>query len=393
MATRDGVVYASEEAANQPATAKQKELIADLLKKNKDYYYLHEYTDYSIRKTKSNATELISAAVAYDFHKMGETENLIEYMAKRPRADRKGEHGLFSFGENAVDLQKAMKEVSTHKGHIWTMIVSLHREDTERLNYNNYDAWKNLLNSQAVEISKNYGIPLDRLQYYGAFHNESHHPHMHVVIFSKDGSSGNLNREGISRVKSRFANEIFQDEMYHLYEQKTVFREQLKIASEQTIKNLVDGINNKAYDNSAMEKLLRDLARDMKDEKHKTYGRIRKKDILSKIDAVVFALANEPDIKELYFEWKHTQKQVYGYYKLDVAEPPPLYDNVEFKSIKNMVIKMALEIGENNAPEIVNKPDFAVPVSDSADNITEENNYKLTPHNLDIPYHGLSTPK
>lgn len=67
------------------------------------------------------------------------------YMAERPGVAKMGKHGLFSQMHAPIDLEKAAEEVANHEGYIWTHVVSLHREDAERLGYNNADAWKSLV--------------------------------------------------------------------------------------------------------------------------------------------------------------------------------------------------------------------------------------------------------
>lgn len=51
----------------------------------------------------------------------------MEYMAERPRS-----HGLFG-DEDHIDLDAAMQELNKYPGNIWTHIISLKREDAERL--------------------------------------------------------------------------------------------------------------------------------------------------------------------------------------------------------------------------------------------------------------------
>ena len=59
----------------------------------------------------------------------------MEYMAERPRS-----HGLFGDEDN-VDMDAAMKELNEYPGNIWTHIISLKREDAERLGYFLYQSF------------------------------------------------------------------------------------------------------------------------------------------------------------------------------------------------------------------------------------------------------------
>ena len=60
----------------------------------------------------------------------------MEYMAERPRS-----HGLFGDKDN-VDMDAAMKELNEYPGNIWTHIISLKREDAERLGYDHAAQWR-----------------------------------------------------------------------------------------------------------------------------------------------------------------------------------------------------------------------------------------------------------
>ena len=50
----------------------------------------------------------------------------------------------------------------------------------------------------------------DQFHWYAAFHDEGHHPHIHMVCYSADGKSGFLTKQGIADIKSMLAKEIFQ---------------------------------------------------------------------------------------------------------------------------------------------------------------------------------------
>ena len=104
------------------------------------------------------------------------------YIAKRPRAERRGAHGLFTDADIPINLSKVAEEVANHDGNVWTHIISLRREDAARLGYDNAYAWRNLLRSQAENIAENMKIPLTDLRWYAAYHDESYHPHVHMVV-------------------------------------------------------------------------------------------------------------------------------------------------------------------------------------------------------------------
>ena len=77
----------------------------------------------------------------------------MEYMAGRPRS-----HGLFG-DENYVDIDAAMSELNEYGGNIWTHIISLKREDAERLGDDHAEQWRNLLRTHRNEIAEAMRIP------------------------------------------------------------------------------------------------------------------------------------------------------------------------------------------------------------------------------------------
>lgn len=68
-------------------------------------------------------------------------KNYIDYLANRPRVERIGTHGLFSNEVESVVLFRVAEEVANHPGVIWTNVISLRREDAERLGYDSAAQW------------------------------------------------------------------------------------------------------------------------------------------------------------------------------------------------------------------------------------------------------------
>lgn len=105
-------------------------------------------------------------------------------------------------------LSKVAEKVANHPGVIWTNVISLRREDAERLGYNNAAQWQALLRSRVQLLAENYKIDSRNLKWYAAFHNESHHPHVHLVVYSSDPSEGYLTAKGIDAMRSAYAHDI-----------------------------------------------------------------------------------------------------------------------------------------------------------------------------------------
>ena len=102
-----------------------------------------------------------------------------KYIALRPRAERLGEHGLFG-DDDAVDLAAVADELDHYTGNVWTHIISLHREDAERLGYDHADTWRTLLRTHRNDIAAAMKIPPEDFRWYAAFHDEGNHPHVHI---------------------------------------------------------------------------------------------------------------------------------------------------------------------------------------------------------------------
>jgi hypothetical protein len=106
-------------------------------------------------------------------------------------------------------IAEAMREVENHGGNVWTHVISLRREDAERLCYNTPETWRKLVARHVSDLAKWHKIDLHNIKWYGAFHNTGYHPHMHLVVFSQNTKQSFLTNTGIENLRSVFANDIF----------------------------------------------------------------------------------------------------------------------------------------------------------------------------------------
>ena len=155
IATRERVEILPDD---RPPTKRQTQLIEKLTKDFPDTKTLLEYGDYAAHPTKFNASQFLTLAMEENWGKVQEIDGYAKYIATRPRAERMGEHGLFG-DEDAVDLNAAMAEVNSCTGNIWTHIISLRREDAERLGFDHADAWRALLRAHRNDIAEAMHIP------------------------------------------------------------------------------------------------------------------------------------------------------------------------------------------------------------------------------------------
>lgn len=119
-------------------------------------------------------------------------EIFMNYLDSRPNS-----HGLFSEKDEPIVLDKTAKEVANHNGAIWTHIVSLKREDAERMGYIDFEHWQDLVRRHASDIAAAQKISDDNFRWYAAFHNKESNPHVHIVVYSKDGKQGYLDRKSV----------------------------------------------------------------------------------------------------------------------------------------------------------------------------------------------------
>ena len=327
-----------------PVTKGQRQLIENLLRDFPDATELEECNDYRSVPTTGNASSLISAVLDINAHRLTDRDGYMRYIATRPRVERHGEHGLFS--SRPASLNAALREVEQHSGNVWTFIWSLRREDAARLGYDNADRWRKLLSNHAMDMAKAMRIPYRQFRWYAAFHDEGHHPHVHMVCYSADGKSGFLTKQGIADIKSMLAKEIFQQDLIAIYQKQTQRRDELTKDAGEVMRQLVSEMQSGALDNQRIEQLLVELAKRLQNcSGKKQYGYLPPA-VKSLVDEIVGELAKDPRIAAAYDLWYEQREEVLRTYKDDLPERIPLSQQKEFKRIKNIIIEEATHLGE-----------------------------------------------
>lgn len=346
IATREGVEKCDESWKYQSATTEQQRLIKQLTEDFPDAVNSFEYQDYINAQTKSTASEFISRTIEENLDLIGKKENYVGYIAMRPRVEKQGAHGLFSQTDRPIDLSAVSKEVAEHEGAVWTTIMSLRREDAAKLGYDNAKAWRDLLRGQANKLAKAMGIPLGDLRWYAAFHNEGSHPHIHLISYSV-GKEPYMTEQALQTFKSDFAREIFKNDLYHTYRDMTAHRNELRRTGRDKIAEIVQQINNSAYENETVVTMLRELSKTLENYKGKTVYGYMPKAAKNLINGVIDELAKDTRIAELYNLWYEQKENVFRTYQDTMPKRIPLSANKEFTSIKNAVIQEALNILHN----------------------------------------------
>jgi hypothetical protein len=346
IGTREGVEKVESTIAHLPPTARQEDLIQDILNKIPDADRMHEYYDYIQRPTRENASEFITQALENNLDIIAKRKNYMDYLANRPGVEKVGTHGLFSKEGKSIMLLRVADEVANHKGVVWTNVISLRREDAERLGYDSAAQWQALLRSRVELLCENYKIDSRNLKWYAAFHNESHHPHVHLVVYSTKPSEGYLTKQGIESMRSVYAHDIFRQEFMSIYEKKTKQRELLKEQADKSLLFLLRQIQHGVCHNEKIAGQMKLLSKRLGNTGgKKVYGYL-KADVKTVVNGIVDELAKEERVAACYRAWLESKNEILRYYKDTVPEPPPLSEQKELKSIKNMIIREAVRFGQ-----------------------------------------------
>ena len=350
MATREGAQKFSSDQALLPATEKQREMVAQLVRDFPLSRGTFEYEDYRASPTRGNASEFIRRALEDNYDRAAKKENYVQYIASRPRAQRAGAHALFTGSDETLTLSQVAEEVANHPGNVWLPILSLRREDAARLGYDDARRWKDLLTSRAMEMAQAMKIPWEQFRWYAAFHDEGHHPHVHMVCYSADGKSGYLTKDGIAQIKSDLAGEIFRNELTELYQQQTQRRDDLTRRAGQVMGELIRQMETGTLESPRIEQLLTHLAGKLEDlSGKKQYGYL-KPSLKAVVDEIVDELARDPRVAQVYGLWYELREEVLRTYRNDLPEHLPLSRQKEFMQIKNLVIREAERLGRSIQP-------------------------------------------
>ena len=271
-------------------------------------------------------------------------EGYMAYMATRPRAERLGTHGLFTTAGEPVVLAQVAGELDNHRGPVWTLIVSLRREDAQRLGYDSAARWRDLLRAQAGKLAEGLKIAPSHLKWYAAFHNEGYHPHVHLIAYSTNPKEGFLTKQGMEKIRSALAQEIFRQDLVSVYHQQTAHRDELRRVSREKVAGLVQQISGGVCENPKLESLLRELAGQLSNVKgKKVYGYLRP-DLKALVNQIVDELAKDERIAQLYDLWYQDKQAARNVYDERPIQQVPLSENPDFKPVRNAVVRAAVEL-------------------------------------------------
>lgn len=390
IATRETVEIRSQKFVdrNANATKNQEQLINDLINDFPESKRYLEYEDYERKPTIENAGELISTIVERNADVVGNRQNFVGYMAMRPGVEKRGSHGLFNEKDEPIILNQAANEIAEHKGNVWSHVVSLRREDAVRLGFDNSDAWRELVKRHISDIAKAQNIPLCNLKWYAAYHDTTHHPHIHLLVYSTNPKQGFLTKAGIDKIRSAFANDIFHDDLQSIYQEQTVSRDELKAVSKNEFESIVNMIASNDHTDPQLEELIRKLYIQLQNVKgKKVYGYLPM-EIKATVNKIFSELEKDENIRQLYEKWCSLERLKYKTYTQKEAELPELVDNKVFQPVRNMIIRTVLNMkpfdanteiegSEPNDEYFDNTPQSMSPMFDEAEPLAEKETDEL----------------
>lgn len=324
---------------DKPATNKQKELINKLMSDYSETKRMFEYEDYISNPTRENASELISTVIDSHIYDVATKENYVDYISHRPRVEKLGEHGLFSDHGYEVNLSEVIEEVGQHKGNVWTHIISLKREDASRLGFDKVQNWMSLCQSKRNELAEAMKINVNHLKWYAAFHNEGHHPHIHMIVYSTDIQEGFVTKKGIEKIRSMYGKEIFKQDLIQTYSEQTEIRNELKKYSQDIVKKMLQGIEVSHVNNNYIFKKLMELKTSLQDYHGRLVFAYIPKQSKQIINDILREMEKNEYLQQLYVQWLLYKQDIHSTYKNEAIEKLPLLEQKEFKSIKNMILK------------------------------------------------------
>ena len=390
IATREGVEVLTGKG---PVTEKQTEMVTKLLKDFPDMRDSFEYEDYKQAPTLHTASALISAALDSHMQNLQSENGYLRYIATRPGAEKHGAHGLFGRQEN-TNLTAAMHDLTAHDGNVWTIIYSLHREDAERLGYNNAAAWRKLLVSQQNKFAESFHVPASALHWYAAYHDADTHPHIHMMIWTDQETV--LKRDAVVKLRSAMTNSIFQAELENLYIRKDIAYKDVTEAARAVMHELVDRMETVSEPPVSIQQKLLEFALELRTVGGKKQYGYLKKPLKDMVDSIVDELETLPEVAAYYSVWNGLRDTLEGYYKNRPRQHNPLSQQKEFRAIKNAIIQEAERLRQQmEQTQAATEQDSSQDEEPSVENtstdasanptLADENTSFVTSHSAQLP--------
>ena len=363
IAKREGVDKIDDSWKVEPVSKAQQKMIDELLQEFPESKDSYEYQDLLRQPSKGNASEFITRTIEENLDQVDKRENYVQYIAKRPRVEKIGTHGLFTDDNVPVHLNEVAEEVATHQGVLMTQILSLRREDAARLGYEKGEAWRTLIRNHTKDMAEAMNIPMEDLRWYAAFHNESHHPHCHIIAYSI-GKEPYITQERLLKLKSAFGSEMFRNERMQAFQEQTKYRDQLAEETRQLVSRIVDEINTGVYQNETVALMLQSLSEYVQRAKGKKQYGYLPQSARNLVNGIIDELAKDPRIESLYELWYKQSVEIASIYQDNPPVKPPLSENKSFHKVRNIVVQEAMNL--------LLEPQELEPFVEKADEVAEQ---------------------
>lgn len=109
-------------------------------------------------------------------------------------------------------------------------------------------------------------------------------------------------------------NDIFRQEMLHVYEQKSQFRDELVAEARRTMLELADEMKRGVCEHPEAEQLILVLAHELKSVTGKKQYGYLPKHAKKQVDEIVDQMARLPSVKSCYEKWLELQQEVNEFY-------------------------------------------------------------------------------
>ena len=183
-------------------------------------------------------------------------------------------------------------------------------------------------------------------RWYAAYHDEGHHPHVHMMVWSAEPEKGYLTREGIATMRSRMTNAIFHEEMKELYIKKdAAYKESIQTAKESLLLYIRMLENSESAD-PVIEQKLWELSHALEQVDGKHVYAYLPKEVKTQVDEIMERLAQLPEVAACYDQWWRLKDEIAGYYGRNTPPHQPLVQQKEFRTIKNFIIREAETLRE-----------------------------------------------
>ncbi|MBR1822850.1 MAG: hypothetical protein IJ779_01305, partial [Ruminococcus sp.] len=215
-----------------------------------------------------------------------------------------------------------------------------------------------------------------------AYHDTTHHPHIHLIVYSTDPRQGYLTQPGIEKIKSAFANDIFADELKSIYQKQTMNRDELKALAEDQMKDISDNFKFSELDDPVLHGLIIKLKKQLDESSgKKVYGYL-KKPVKQTVDEIFLELSKNEHIRDLYDKWCEFEKAKYRFYTSKEIELPQLIDNKAFKPVKNMIIRTVLDMDLSSAEGGIVRQENETEESES--NLSDDEEIDISPTDFTV---------